>query len=60
MVKILAAAPDKMTAHMYGCEMRCLVVELSIECVNGQERGFYSKAPGVSEWGGQLTRGRRP
>ena len=28
-----AAAPSVMTAHMYGCEMRCLNVELIIGCV---------------------------
>ena len=37
-----------MTAHMYGCEMRCLVVELNISCVFGTDGEMFERARGLS------------
>src|ERR1044072_5163287 len=45
-----------MTAHMYGCEMRCLVVELNISCVFGTDGGNVRTRPGL-DWGGQRPSG---
>src|SRR5215203_1975471 len=51
-----ATAPSVMTAHMYGCEMRCLVVELNIGCVYG-DGGMFERARGLLV-GRAATRGR--
>src|SRR5215211_1148737 len=47
-----ATAPSDMTAHMYGCEMRCLIVELNIGCVFGTGRRNVRTCPGPSSGAG--------
>src|SRR5829696_1076452 len=42
-----ATAPSEMTAHMYGCEMRCLVAELNIGNVFGTDGGMFERARGL-------------
>jgi hypothetical protein len=51
-----ATAPSEMTAHMYGCDKRCLVSELSISNVLGRT-GECSNAPGASEGAGKRPAG---
>src|SRR5215213_790336 len=54
-----ATAPSVMTAHMYGCEKRCLVAELNIGNVFGTDGEMFERARGLGG-GGQTARGRRP
>src|SRR5215207_1221357 len=59
-VNAQAAAPSEMTAHRYGCELRCLVVELNIGFVfvtDGMSE--CSNVPGAYEGGGQRPAGAR-
>src|ERR1051325_2253333 len=53
-----ATAPSEMTAHIYGCEMRCLVAELNIGYVFRTDGGICERAGGL-HGGRAAARGRR-